>query len=366
LQAAVSGATGGSVEFFDGSTEIGAAVSLSSSGRANYVADDLAVGTHSVTAEYFATGATSATSTSTPVPETVNAAPTRIAVVAPRNPLVAGSSISFTATVSSRVSVAGIGGQTGVPAGTVTFTVTNEAAGSTPITGTVAVDASGNATFTPSTSLAAGTYDVTATFTPADGDYSASSSTKLVEKIVPASGGGGSGGGSGGSTAVTSSNWSGYAAATNLNNPQSDSVTDVSGTWTVPTATASSSKSTAYSSVWVGIDGYNSSSVEQIGTDSDVVNGKATYYVWYEMYPQASSDVTGMTISAGDTISASVQYLASGSHAGQFELSITDTSRANDSFTIYENGSGLQRSSAEWIVEAPSSNSGVLPLANFG
>jgi hypothetical protein len=84
------------------------------------------------------------------------------------------------------------------------------------------------------------------------------------------------------------------------------------------------------------------------------------------MYPQNSVNVTSMTISPGDTISASVQYLTTGSHAGQFELSITDTSQANDSFTIYESGSGLQRSSAEWVVEAPSSTSGILPLANFG
>ena len=181
------------------------------------------------------------------------------------------------------------------------------------------------------------------------------------------SGGGGSGtggsGGTGASTSTTSSNWSGYVAETSLSNPQSDSVSAVSGTWTVPTATGTG---TEYSSVWVGIDGYNSSSVEQLGTDSDVVNGVAQYYVWYEMYPQASNNVTSMTISPGDTITASVQYLTTGSHAGQFELSIADTSNANDSFTTYQSGSGLQRSSAEWIVEAPSSSSGILPLANFG
>ena len=101
------------------------------------------------------------------------------------------------------------------------------------------------------------------------------------------SGGGGSGtggsGGTGASTSTTSSNWSGDVAETSLSNPQSDSVSAVSGTWTVPTATGTG---TEYSSVWVGIDGYNSSSVEQLGTDSDVVNGVAQYYVWYEMYPQ--------------------------------------------------------------------------------
>jgi hypothetical protein len=143
-------------------------------------------------------------------------------------------------------------------------------------------------------------------------------------------------------------------------------VTAVSGTWQVPKVTPTSNSGTAYSSVWVGIDGYNSSSVEQIGTDSDVVNGQAQYYVWYEMYPSASVNVTNMSISAGDTINAAVTYLTTGAHAGQFQLTITDASKANDSFTIYEAGSSLARSSAEWVVEAPSSYSGILPLANFG
>ena len=43
--------------------------------------------------------------------------------------------------------------------------------------------------------------------------------------------------------------------------------TDVKGSWTQPTATCTNK--TAYSSFWVGLDGYNSNSVEQIGTDSD-------------------------------------------------------------------------------------------------
>ena len=57
--------------------------------------------------------------------------------------------------------------------------------------------------------------------------------------------------------ASTSSNWSGYAASAPAN-----SVSYVAGSWVVPTA---SSKTNGYSSVWVGIDGYNSSTVEQIG-----------------------------------------------------------------------------------------------------
>jgi hypothetical protein len=163
------------------------------------------------------------------------------------------------------------------------------------------------------------------------------------------------------SQAAISTNWSGYAAETSLRSPQSVSVTAVSGTWTVPAVTGSG---TAYSAVWVGIDGYQSSSVEQIGTESDIVNGQPEYSVWYEMYPLGSVAITGMTVAPGDSITASVVYVNSG-----FQLTITDntqsTAQSKDSFTIFQTAPRAQRSSAEWIVEAPSSNYGVLPLANF-
>jgi len=153
-----------------------------------------------------------------------------------------------------------------------------------------------------------------------------------------------------------STNWSGYAAETNLSSPASNAVTQVSGSWTVPTVTG---KTNAYSSVWVGIDGYSSPSVEQIGTEQDTTKSGATrYYAWWEMYPNPSVLISSMTISPGDSISASVTY-----NSG-FTLQITDNT-THQSFTTTQS-STAQRSSAEWIVEAPSSFSGILPLANFG
>jgi hypothetical protein len=157
---------------------------------------------------------------------------------------------------------------------------------------------------------------------------------------------------------VTSTNWSGYAAETNLSTPASNAVTSVSGSWTVPTVTG---KTNAFSSVWVGIDGYSSSSVEQLGTEQDTSkSGAATYYAWWEMYPNPSVQITSMTISPGNSISASVTYSSSG-----FTLQITDNTN-HQSFSTTQTSTTAVRSSAEWIVEAPSSFSGVLPLANFG
>jgi hypothetical protein len=180
-----------------------------------------------------------------------------------------------------------------------------------------------------------------------------------------------------------------------------------------------------YSASWIGIDGYSSNSVEQIGTDSNVYNGIAVYAAWYEMFPKAPVYL-GMTINAGDTISAEVNYLG----LGNFRLSITDVTTGASFSTIQKSSdaatgvfsnpviSGIikhvfvhntrpltitelttitaaydtyhnvqyltigpvtvpadegvlsgapHRSSAEWIIEAPSNlNGDVLPLADFG
>ncbi|MBI4180325.1 MAG: hypothetical protein HY528_00155 [Chloroflexi bacterium] len=154
----------------------------------------------------------------------------------------------------------------------------------------------------------------------------------------------------------TSSNWAGYAVQTDLANPQNNVVTDVKGTWVVPAVSASSVS--AYSSIWVGIDGYSDSTVEQIGTEQDWINGTARYYVWYEMYPKMSFRIN-KAVSPGDTITAEVQY-----QNGKFVLTLNDVTK-NWTFTTTQKAPQAKRNSAEWIAEAPWSG-GVLPLANFG
>src|SRR5262249_45932100 len=137
-----------------------------------------------------------------------------------------------------------------------------------------------------------------------------------------------------------------------------NAVTAVSGSWNVPSV---SGRGTAFSSIWVGVDGVTSSTVQQIGTSSDIVDGQPLYYAWYEMYPNDSFNVADLTIHANDSISASVTYIGS----GQFTLQLTNNT-TNESFSITQTAYGAQRSSAEWIVEAPSTSNGVLPLAKFG
>lgn len=150
----------------------------------------------------------------------------------------------------------------------------------------------------------------------------------------------------------TSTNWSGYATT-------GTTYTDVKGTWIQPTATCSN-RQTAYSSFWVGIDGDGTNSVEQTGTDADCSRGTPTYYAWYEMYPAYPVNLSG-TVRPGDSMTAEVKYNGSNSYT----LSIKNNTRGW-TYSTNKTSSSAARGSAEWIAEAPSSNSGVLPLANFG
>ncbi len=155
--------------------------------------------------------------------------------------------------------------------------------------------------------------------------------------------------------AVRSTNWSGYAVT-----GSAGSVSRVKGSWVVPAIQGTCPSANQYSSHWVGIDGFNSGTVEQTGTDSDCQNGAPRYYAWYEFYPQPSFIISGIVVSPGDVMTAQVSR--SGSH---FTVTVTDDTTGK-SFSKTKTVSSAQASSAEWITEAPSSSGGILPLADFG
>ena len=160
---------------------------------------------------------------------------------------------------------------------------------------------------------------------------------------------------------ATSTNWCGYVAANNLSNPAKNSVSAVYGSWIVPAVKAASNST--YCAIWVGIDGYSSSSVEQIGTAHDWVNGAAQSYAWFEMYPGGSYAINGFPLNPGDVISASVVY--TGNNVFVMTLS-NDTKKVSTTIpTSYTTSASAQRSCAEWVVEAPWSGS-ILPLSNYG
>jgi len=154
--------------------------------------------------------------------------------------------------------------------------------------------------------------------------------------------------------AASSYNWSGYAVT-----GSKGSVRDVTGSWVVPSVTCDSG--TEYSSFWVGIDGFNSSTVEQIGTDSDCHSGSPAYYAWFEFYPHPMFTINNLPVQPGDLMSANVHYDPS---SRQFTVTITNET-AHQSFSTSTRVNNAQRSSAEWVAEAPSSAGGILPLADF-
>ncbi|MBV9228413.1 MAG: hypothetical protein JOZ18_03795 [Chloroflexi bacterium] len=148
-----------------------------------------------------------------------------------------------------------------------------------------------------------------------------------------------------------SSNWSGYAAI-------SGHYTSVSASWTQPSVKCSSSAT--YSSFWVGLDGDGSNTVEQTGTEGDCQGRSPTYFAWYEMFPKFPVTINHPVL-PGDALSASV---TSGTKSS-FKLVISDQTQGW-TFQTTKTLRSAKLASAEAIAEAPSSQSGVLPLADFG
>jgi hypothetical protein len=154
---------------------------------------------------------------------------------------------------------------------------------------------------------------------------------------------------------ATSENWSGYAVHAGAGKYHS-----VSASWTEPTGKCSGNSGAKYSSFWVGLDGYGTSSVEQTGSEVDCNGTSPQYYAWWEMYP-AGSVVINHPVSAGDHFSGSVTV-----SGGTYTLKLTDSTKG---WTATEHKTASHANgSAEVIIEAPccTASGGILPLADFG
>lgn len=147
-----------------------------------------------------------------------------------------------------------------------------------------------------------------------------------------------------------STNWSGYAET-------GTGFSSITGSWHVPTVSAT--RSASYSSNWIGIDGYNNSSLIQTGTESDYYRGSAHYAVWWEILPAAETPIASMPVHPGDVINASIVHGAGTS----WTITIADATTGK-SFTTTQTYTGAQ-TSAEWIEEAPSVGGRIATLAHF-
>jgi hypothetical protein len=184
-------------------------------------------------------------------------------------------------------------------------------------------------------------------------------------------------------TDVQSQNWSGYA-------DDQDTYNSVAASWTQPAVDCSAGggvgggvlggllganglgnllgPGSSAASFWVGLDGYNSNSVEQLGADSDCNGTTPTYYAWWEMYPNPSQVLSSSyPVKPGDQMTA---WVASNGSGTDFYLALKD-STAGWSFATNQTASpGFGRTSGEIVAEAPSECNilfcSELPLADFG
>ncbi|HEX6538428.1 MAG TPA: G1 family glutamic endopeptidase [Candidatus Dormibacteraeota bacterium] len=149
-----------------------------------------------------------------------------------------------------------------------------------------------------------------------------------------------------------SSNWSGYAQTGGTG-----AFTAITGQWTV--TPVARTRSQTFSSTWVGIDGFNDSSLIQTGTEADYYNGSAHYYAWWEILPAAETVIPSLPVQPGDVMSAGIHRNSNGT----WNITLSDS--RTGSFTTTQNYGGAL-TSAEWIQEAPSVGGRIANLAHFG
>ena len=116
-------------------------------------------------------------------------------------------------------------------------------------------------------------------------------------------------------------------------------------------------KKRAYSSSWVGIDGYNNSNLIQAGTEQDWLHGTKFYEAWWEILPAPETPITTMAVHPGDAMTVSITEGAS----ARWTIVVIDAT-THKSFSITKTYYG-PRTSAEWIQEAPTIGTKVGTLA---
>jgi hypothetical protein len=160
---------------------------------------------------------------------------------------------------------------------------------------------------------------------------------------------------------VDSLNWSGYAVT-----PSADNITAVNSTFVVPSAGL---VPPGFAATWTGIGGYSTSDLIQAGAaeqsaPSDPLLGPQ-YYAWYELLPNSETPLTGCsgdpncTVTPGDQISVSISNVS----GDTWSIQLTDAGKWSWSKDVSYSSS---KSSAEWILEAPTLVVAQTLLANVG
>ena len=185
-----------------------------------------------------------------------------------------------------------------------------------------------------------------------------------------------------------SSNWSGYISAS------STPVTEVSGSWVVPTLNCNNVKANGEKDTasWVGIggagnvNGVNTGNLLQTGTADFCIGAQQYDYVWTELLPAAESpfEDNNFLPQPGDHMTGKVWFNGTAweTDITDAELQLEGTFIVGTSFQVIDLSGiippksfpGLNPNtpssynggkSAEWIMEDPMGYTGLLPFPNF-
>jgi hypothetical protein len=144
-------------------------------------------------------------------------------------------------------------------------------------------------------------------------------------------------------TRLTSVHFASYCA-------YGDRFTSVTATWVQPRMMFSSYRK-ARVSFWVGLDGFHSHMIEQIGTEGYSEGSRTAYDAWYEMYPKRQRFIYGMNVRPGDRFTATV----TSNGRGSFTLKLVNHSTGVTRVAV-QRVADAKLASAEVTAEAPSPN----------
>jgi hypothetical protein len=143
------------------------------------------------------------------------------------------------------------------------------------------------------------------------------------------------------SAQVLPTSWYGYVVT-------GSTYTSTTADWTMPSITCGADSANYNVSIWTGLDGYESDSVEQVGALAYCVDETAEYFGWYELYPEYPAVEFTNTLKPGDKLDASVTYDGS----SKFTLTLEDVTQGWDE-SVPKTLAGAARSSAETVVGIP-------------
>ncbi len=154
-----------------------------------------------------------------------------------------------------------------------------------------------------------------------------------------------------GTTNVSATNWSGYAEVSST----PGTFTAVTDTFVVPTVVPPASGK-QYVADWVGIGGYSDTTLVQTGIQAFVQTRKhhstVSYDAWTEYLPKPE-DPLSLVISAGDTVTATVQETSADSWLMQVDDVTTGNSAQRPVLSYHSSGESAEAINERPCIKAP-------------